>query len=98
MMQIIDPTRLEAFVQLLGQPDPTDLPHRGNILRCEGEPERRSTRLPEIVTAWLQRRHLNIDVEEPLAKPRRVPSRPARSGYTGPRLLRADSTDRQRTA
>jgi hypothetical protein len=55
---------LEAFEQLLAQPDPKDLPRRAHILRCEGEPNRRSTRLLPMVMGWLQRRFLEIDGEE----------------------------------
>src|SRR5712692_6499648 len=57
---------LAAFEQLLAQPDPEDLPRRAHILRCEGEPNRRSTRLLPIVMGWLQRRFLEIDGEEAL--------------------------------
>ena len=82
MMQIIDPVRLEAFVQLLAEPDPADLPRRGHIWRCAGDPNRRTTRLPGILSGWLQRRHLLVDVEEPLVpavrsqRPRVRPAHP----------------------
>jgi len=66
-MQTIDPVCLDAFAKLLARPDPTDLPRRAHVYRCEGDPNRRATRLPGILMAWLQRRHLAIDVEEPLA-------------------------------
>ena len=66
MMQVIDPKRFDAFVQLLSLPDPADLPRRGRILRCEGDPDRRTTRLPAILMGWLQRRYLEVDPEEPL--------------------------------
>jgi hypothetical protein len=76
MLQIVDPIRFEAFTQLLAQPDPADLPHRGHVARCEGDPDRRSTRLPRILAAWLQRRHLDVDPVEPLAGAMRWHARP----------------------
>ena len=82
-MQIVDPARFDAFVQLLAQPDPVDLPHRGHIWRCEGDPDRRATRLPGILSGWLQRRHLQVDVEEPLAPARRNLAPRVRPGYRG---------------
>ncbi len=83
MMQIIDPVRLDAFVQLLAEPDPADLPRRGHIWRCAGDPNRRTTRLPAILSGWLQRRHLLVDVEEPLASARRTERPRVRPGYPG---------------
>src|SRR6185436_18486787 len=65
-MQTFDPVCFDAFEQLLAQPDPTDLPRRAHVYRCEGDPDRRVTRLPGILMAWLQRRPLAIDIEEPL--------------------------------
>ncbi len=92
MIQIIDPVRFDAFVELLAQPDPADLPRRGHVLRCEGEPDRRATRLPEIIMSWLQRRHLEVDVDVPLAPARRSSRRPLYRGQSGPRLLRPTGT------
>jgi hypothetical protein len=66
-MHTFDPTCLDALAQLLARPDPTDLPRRAHVYRCEGDPDRRATRLPGILMAWLQRRHLAIDIDEPLA-------------------------------
>ena len=66
-MNTFDPVCFHAFAQLLAQPDPTDLPRRAHVYRCEGDPNRRVTRLPGILMAWLQRRHLAIDVDEPIA-------------------------------
>jgi hypothetical protein len=60
-MHTIDPLRLDAFMRLLAQPDPSDLPRRGHVYRCAGDPNRRATRLPAILTAWLQRRILEYD-------------------------------------
>jgi hypothetical protein len=67
IMNTFDPVCFDAFAQLLAQPDPTDLPRRAHSCRCDGDPNRRVTRLPGILMAWLQRRHLAIDIDEPLA-------------------------------
>lgn len=67
MMHKFDPAYVDAFARLLAQPDPKDLPRRVHIRRWEGDPNRRVTRLPGILMAWLQRRHLAHDIEEPLA-------------------------------
>ena len=63
MIHTFDPERLEAFERLLAQSDPADLPTRAHAWRCAGDPARRTTRLPAILMAWLQRRHLAVDVE-----------------------------------
>ena len=73
MMQVIDSDRFNAFVRLLSEPDPADLPRRAHVARCQGDPDRRETRFPGILMAWLQRRHLETDGERPLAAARRVP-------------------------
>jgi hypothetical protein len=67
MMRTIDLRRMDAFMRLLAQPDPTDLPRRGHVYRCEGDPNRRATRLPGILMAWLQRRILEHDADGLLA-------------------------------
>jgi hypothetical protein len=67
MVTTFNPVRLEALARLLARPDPTDLPRRSHVYRCPGDPNRRTTRYPEILMGWLQRRYLEIDVEEPLA-------------------------------
>lgn len=90
MTQTFDPVRFDAFTDLLARPDPRELPRRGHVIRCQGEPGRRGTRLPGIIMAWMQRRHLEIDIEEtsaPLARcaPRRHNERPAHRGL---RVLR----------
>ena len=90
MMQAIDPVRLDAFVQMLAQPDPSDLPRRAHVCRCEGDPDRRATRLPGILMAWLQRRHLEVDFEQPLAPAIHMPVRLVRPGL---RLLRPTGTE-----
>lgn len=69
MMQVIDPQRYDAFVRLMSLPDPADLPHRGHVLRCEGDPDRRTTRLPRILMGWLQRRYLDLDQDLRVLRP-----------------------------
>jgi hypothetical protein len=66
IMQPVDPVSFTAFAQLLARQDPPDLPRRGHVLRCEGDPNRRATHLPGILIASLTRRRLELDVEEPL--------------------------------
>ncbi|HZR26292.1 MAG TPA: hypothetical protein VFA59_22035 [Vicinamibacterales bacterium] len=68
MMQTFDPTTFNAFARMMARPDPSDLPRRAHVACCEGDPNRRTTRLPGILMAWLQRRHLETDVET-LANP-----------------------------
>ncbi len=92
MMQIVDPARFDAFVRLLAQSDPADLPRRGHVLRYEGDPNRRATRLPGIFMAWLQRRHLAIDGEQPLAPATRTFRQHARPVNPRLRLLRPTGT------
>lgn len=72
MIQTIDAVSLDAFIALLGSPDPTDLPRRAHVLRYEGEPNRRATRLQPILMGWLQRHFLEVDVEEVPAAARRT--------------------------
>lgn len=91
MVQIIDPARLEAYHRLLAQPDPADLPHRGHVLRCAGDPNRRATRMPPVLMAWLQERYLEVDVEEPLPVAIRS-NRTGGTGYSGLRILRPTGT------
>jgi hypothetical protein len=50
-MQPFDPACFDAFARLLARPDPTDLPRRAHVYRCEGDPNRRATRLPGILMA-----------------------------------------------
>jgi hypothetical protein len=97
-MHTFDPVCFDAFVRLLARPDPADLPRRAHVYWCEGDPDRRATRLPGIIMAWLQRRHLAIDVEEPLASARRTSRRPepwTRHERSNPRLrvLRPTGTE-----
>lgn len=87
MNQPIDRANLEALERLLARPDPHELPHRSHTYRCDGDPDRRSTRLPAIHMGWLQRRHLRVDAGEAL-----VTARPAR------RPAPAQASDRARQA
>ena len=91
-MQTFDPACLEAFARLLARPDPRDLPRRAHAYRCEGEPNRRATRLPGILMGWLQRRHLEIDAELPLAAAKRALRPRARLANPGLRVLRPTGT------
>ncbi len=92
MMQVFDPVCFNAFAQLLAQPDPRDLPRRAHVYKCEGDPDRRATRLPEILMGWLQRRHLAIDVEESLAPATRTWTRRGRRANPDLRVLRPTGT------
>ncbi len=92
MMQTFDPVSFEAFARLLARPDPMDLPRRTHVFRCEGDPDRRETRLPGILMGWLQRRHLEIDREEPLASATRPLRRHGRPANPGLRVLRPTGT------
>jgi hypothetical protein len=92
MMQIVNPACLDAFARLLARPDPSDLPRRAHIYRCAGDPDRRVTRLPGILTRWLQQRHLEADVEEPLAAATLTARRRGRSANPRLRLLRPTGT------
>ncbi|HVB36937.1 MAG TPA: hypothetical protein VND92_00300 [Vicinamibacterales bacterium] len=88
MMQTFNPARVEAFARLLERPDPLDLPRRRHVYRCEGDPDRRVTRLPRLLMAWLQWRYLESDVEE-LPVPAMRSSRPCRrAANPGLRVLR----------
>ena len=93
MMHRFDPVSLDAFARLLARPDPRDLPRRGHVRRCEGDPNRRATRYPAILMGWLQRRYLEVDVEEPLASATRVTKRRGRSASPRLRVLRPTGTD-----
>jgi hypothetical protein len=92
MMHSFDAASLDAFARLLAQPDPRDLPRRGHVRLCEGDPNRRATRYPAILMGWLQRRHLGVDAEEPLASATRVPKRHGRSMNSRLRVLRPTGT------
>jgi hypothetical protein len=86
----------EAFERLLAQPDPPEMPRRTHIYSYDGESDRRATRLPALLMVWLQRRHLALEIEEPLAPARRA-RKPFRvrsgSGYAELRLLRSTGSD-----
>jgi hypothetical protein len=87
MMQAFDPVCLSAFTRLLARPDPADLPRRAHVYRWQGDPNRRVTRLPGILMAWLQYRHLEHDVEEPIAPARRTWTRRTRAVNPGLQVL-----------
>jgi hypothetical protein len=93
MMHRFDAASLDAFARLLARPDPRDLPRRGHVRRCEGDPNRRATRFPGILMGWLQRRYLEVDVEEPLAPATRMVKRHGRSANSRLRVLRPTGTD-----
>jgi hypothetical protein len=92
MMHTHDPIHLDAFVRMLALPDPGDLPKRAYTVRCEGDPNRRSTRLPGILMGWLQRRHLAVDPEEPIASTTRTFRRRVRPVNPGLRVVRLTAT------
>jgi len=91
-MEAHDPVSYDAFVRLMARPDPRDLPRRAHVHRCEGDPDRRSTRLPGILMGWLQRRYLEKDIEEPLAPPIRALKSLGRPANPGLRVLRPTGT------
>ena len=93
MIQTFDSASSGAIARLMAQPDPADLPRRAHVCRYEGDPNRRETRLPGIVTAWLQRRHRDVDVEEPLKPAKRAVISRARPVNPGLRLLQRTGTD-----
>lgn len=94
MFQTYDPVRINAYEKLLASPQPAGLPRGGQVHRWAGDPDRRVSRLPAIMMAWLQRRHLDTDVGEPLTARvrtfRRTPS--VRTVNHGLHLLRPTGT------
>jgi hypothetical protein len=92
MMHTFDPARFEAYASLLSRPDPTGLPRRAHVYRLEGDPNRRVTRFPAIMMGWLQRRHLEIDLEEPIVAATVTPKRRMSGSNPGLRLLRPTGT------
>ncbi len=92
VMHTFNPVGFDAFSRLLAQPDPRDLPRRAHVWRCEGDPDRRATRLPGILMGWLQRRHLAVDVDEPMAPATRTWTRRGRRTNPGLRVLRPTGT------
>ena len=87
MTQPVDPACFDAFVRLLALPDPDDLPRRRHVIRCQGDPDRRGTRLPGLLMAWMQRRHLEVDIEEPAAPAIQAQARHARPSHAGLRIV-----------
>ncbi|HEY6211825.1 MAG TPA: hypothetical protein VIW45_06040 [Vicinamibacterales bacterium] len=92
MMQTYDPVFLDAFTELMARPDPADLPRRAHVRHYDGDPNRRLTRLPAIMMAWTQYRHLETDVEEPLAPTRTWSGQGRRRVNPGLRVLRPTGT------
>jgi hypothetical protein len=92
MMQAFDPVCFDAFARLLARPDSSDLPRRAHVYRFQGDPNRRATRFPPILMAWLQRRYLEIDREETPASAIRVSKRHMRPVNPGLRVLRPTGT------
>ena len=95
MMRTFDPERLRVFERILARPLPRHLPRGGQIHRWDGDPDRRTTRLPGIIMGWLQRRHLETDADEPLtavARTHRRSRRPVRGANPGLRVLRPTGT------
>lgn len=71
--------RHAAFVALLAQPDPFDLPTRRHVWTQLGEANRHATRLPAILSAWCQRLLLERvpeDVPGPAKRARRRRKKP----------------------
>jgi hypothetical protein len=64
VLQRFNQERYNAYARLLSRPDPKGMPRRANVSRWAGESDRRGTRLPGILMAWMQRRHLALDVNE----------------------------------
>ena len=64
VLQSFNQERYNAYARLLSRPDPKGMPRRANVSRWAGESDRRGTRLPGILMAWMQRRHLALDVNE----------------------------------
>jgi hypothetical protein len=88
-MQPVDPVSFTAFARLLARQDPPDLPRRGHVFRCEGDPNRRATQLPGILMASLTRRRLELDVEEPLVTATRTETGRERAVDSDPRADRS---------
>ena len=61
--QAFDPSCLAAFERLLAIPDPPDMPRCAHMRPYGGDPQRRKTRLPLILMSWLQRHHLDLDLD-----------------------------------
>jgi hypothetical protein len=74
-MEPTDPYRYRAFERLLTKPDPPDLPQRGHVLHCTGDPDRRISRLPLIQMVWRQQWWLDNYGEEALPEQRHRRSR-----------------------
>ncbi len=62
-MTLFDPVRYSAFIALLEQPDPADLPARRHVWTCDGAPDRLERYLPRIVMAWIQQRIVGQELD-----------------------------------
>jgi hypothetical protein len=93
LMQPFNQEAFEAYTTLLARPDPGDLPRRAHVLRWEGDPNRRATRLHPILMAWLQLRFLEADGEELPAPARATWRRRAAAVNPGLRLLQPTGTE-----
>jgi hypothetical protein len=81
-MNTFDPVCFEAFEQLLAQPDAADLPRRTHVYRCEGDRIDGRRACPGS-HGRLQRRHLAIDIDEPIAPATLASMRRGTPGYSG---------------
>jgi hypothetical protein len=84
MIQTFDPQRLDAYEQLLARP-PSFSPSSS---LCISPPPPPTTRLPALIMAWLQRRHLEIDADEPLTARARTFKRARREAHLPHPVLR----------
>lgn len=67
--------RLDAFVQLLAQPDPSDLPARGHRWTCTGDPIRQRAVLEQIVRTFLAAHREQIQPVSAVVRVRRHQTR-----------------------
>ncbi|HVC19838.1 MAG TPA: hypothetical protein VNE16_07155 [Vicinamibacterales bacterium] len=92
MIHFFDPVRHDALVRLLARADPADLPRRSHVYRCEGDPNRRTTRLPLILMGWLQQHHCAVDLEDLPAPVAQSPHRQTHVAGPALRVLRPTGT------
>lgn len=69
MIHPFDVDTFNAYEQILAQADPPDLPRRAHVRICDGDPNRRATRYPHILTGWLQRHYMDVDGENGESQP-----------------------------
>jgi hypothetical protein len=63
MTRFVDPIRYGAFVKMLTEADPIDLPARRHTWTQPGDPARLERHLPRIVMAWIQRRLVGQELD-----------------------------------